>query len=110
MEGDQSPDPLLGEQVYVPYTDGVYPWVVTSVLAGQGGRVSVDHPGEKEMFRVERHLLCACHAAAVTHWEQHKAAVAGKKAAKGKKKPHPKPDANPPGEPAPKPPKLEPKP
>ena len=37
LEGDESPDPLLGEQVYVPYTDGVYPGVVTSVAAGAGG-------------------------------------------------------------------------
>ena len=37
LEGDESPDPLLGEQAYVPYTDGVYPGVVTSVAAGQGG-------------------------------------------------------------------------
>ena len=33
LEGDESPDPLLGEQVYVPETDGVYPGVVTSVAA-----------------------------------------------------------------------------
>ena len=110
LEGDESPDPLLGEQVYVPYTDGVYPGVVTSVAAGQGGRVWVEHPGEKEMFRVERHLLYASDAAAVTHWEQQKAAAAGKKAAKAKKKPNPKPDADPPAEPAPKPAKPEPKP
>ena len=37
---------------------------------GRGGRVWVDHPGEKEMFRVERPLLYASHTAAVTHWEQ----------------------------------------
>ena len=24
MEGNESPNPLLGEQVYVSYTDGVY--------------------------------------------------------------------------------------
>ena len=30
-------NPLLGEQVYVPYTDGVYPGVVTSVVGGAGG-------------------------------------------------------------------------
>ena len=53
LEGDESPDPLFGERVYVPYTDGVYPGVVTSVAAGRGGRVWVEHPGEKEMFRVE---------------------------------------------------------
>ena len=110
LEGDESLDPLLGEQVYVPYTDGVYPGVVTSVVGGARGRVWVEHPGEKEMFRVERHLLYASHAAAVTHWEQRKAAAAGKKAAKAKKKPNPKPDADPPAEPAPKPPKPEPKP
>ena len=110
LEGDDSPDPLLGEQVYVPYTDGVYPGVVTSVAAGQGGTVWVEHSREKEMFRVERQLLYASHAAAVTHWEQQKAAVAGKKAAKAKKKPNPKPDADPLAEPAPKPANPEPKP
>ena len=57
LEGDESPDPLLGEQVFVPYPDGVYPGVVTSVVAGGGDKVWVEHPGEKEMFRVERHLL-----------------------------------------------------
>ena len=36
LEGDESPDPLLGEHVYVPYTDGVYPGVVTSVVRGAG--------------------------------------------------------------------------
>ena len=107
LEGHESPDPLLGEQVYVPYTDGVYPGIVTSVVAGAGGRVWVEQPGEKEMFRVERHLLYASHAAAVTHWENQKAAAAGKKAAKAKKKSNPKPDANP-AEPAPKPAKPEP--
>ena len=76
MEGDESHDPLLGEQVYVPYTDGVYPGVVTSVVAGAGGRVWVEHTGEKEMFRVERHLLHASHTAAVAHWENQKAAKA----------------------------------
>ena len=25
LEGDESTDRLLGEQLYVPYTDGVYP-------------------------------------------------------------------------------------
>ena len=110
LEGDELPDPLLGEQVYVPYNDGVYPGVVTSVAAGQGGRVWVGHQGEKEMFRVERHLLYASHAATVTHWEQQKAAAAGKKAAKSKKKPNTKPDMDPPAEPAPKPAKPEPQP
>ena len=104
MEGDGSPDPLLGEQVYVPYTDGVYPGVVTSFVAGAGGgRVWVEHSEEKEMFRVKRHLLYASHATAVTHWEQQKAVPAGKKAAKAKKKSNPKPDVDPPAEPAPKP-------
>ena len=110
MEDDESPVPLLGEQVYVPYTHGVYPGVVTSVVGGAGGRVRVEHPWEKEMFQVERHLFYASHAAAVTHWEQQKAAAAGKKAAKAKKKPNPKPDVDPPTEPAPKPAKPEPKP
>ena len=108
MEGDESPDPLLGEHVYVPYTDGVYPGVVTWVAAGQGGRLWVEHPGEKEMFRVERHLMDASHAAPLTHWEQQQAAAAGKKAAKStKKNPNPKPDADLPAEPAPKPAKPE---
>ena len=37
LEGDESPDPLLGEQVYVPETGGVYLGVVT-LFAGGGGR------------------------------------------------------------------------
>ena len=37
LEGDESPDPLLGEHVFVLYLDGVYPGVVTSVVAGWGG-------------------------------------------------------------------------
>ena len=110
LEGDESGDPLLGDQVYVPYTNGVYPGVVTSVVGGAGGESLGGTPREKEMFRVERHLLYASHVAAVTHWEQQKAAAAGKKAAKAKKKPNPKPDADPPAEPAPKPAKPEPKP
>ena len=36
LGGDGSPDPLLGEQVFVPYTDGVYPGVVISVVVGVG--------------------------------------------------------------------------
>ena len=101
LEGDESPNPLLGEQEYGPYTDGVSPGVVTSVMGGAGGRVWVEHPGEKEIFRVERHVLYASHAAAVTHWEQQKVAAAGKKAAEAKRKPNPKRDADPPAEPAP---------
>ena len=66
----------------------------------------VEHLGEKEMFQVERHLLYASHAAAVTHGEQQKAAPTGKKAAKAKQKPNPKLNA----EPAPKAAKPEPKP
>ena len=111
LEGDESPDPLLGEQVYVPYTDGVYPGFVTSVVGwARGGRVWVEHPGEKEMLRVERHPFYASHAAALTHGEQQKAAAAGKKAAKAKKKPNPRPDVDPPVEAAPKPAKPEHKP
>ena len=110
LEGDESPDYLLGEQVYVPYNDGVYPGVVTSVVAGGGGEVWVEYPGEKEMFRVERHLLYASHAAAVTHWENQKGDRAAKAKAKAKKKSNPKPSAHPPAEPAPKPAKPEPKP
>ena len=52
LEGDESRDPLLGERVYVPYTDGLYPGFVTSVVGGAGGRVWVEHPREKDMFRV----------------------------------------------------------
>ena len=66
MEADESPDPLLGEQLFVPYPDGVYEGVVTSVVAGGGDKVWVEYPRKKEMFRVERHLLYASHAAAVT--------------------------------------------
>ena len=36
LEGDESPDPLLGAQVFVPNTDGVYPGAVTSVVQGAG--------------------------------------------------------------------------
>ena len=112
LEGDESPDPPLGAQVFVPYTEGVYPGVVTSVVGGggAGGRVWVKHPREKAMFRVERHVLYASHASTLTHWEQQKVAAAAKKAAKAKKAPNPKPDANPPAEPAPKPAKPDPKP
>ena len=34
----------------MPYTEGVYLGLVTSVLGG--GRVWVEHPGEKQMFWV----------------------------------------------------------
>ena len=37
LEGHESRDPLLGAQVFVPYTDGVYPGVVISVGGGAGG-------------------------------------------------------------------------
>ena len=70
----------------------------------------MEYPGEKEMFRVERHLLYASNAAAVTHWERQKADRAAKAKAKTKKKSNPKPDADPPAEPAPKPAKPEPRP
>ena len=95
MEGDEPPDPLLGAQVFVPYMEGVYPGVVTSVVGG-GGSVWVENPREKEMFRAEGHMLYASHASAMTHWERQKAAAAAKKAAKAKKKPNPKPDTHPP--------------
>ena len=109
LEGDESPEPLLGEQVSVPYTDGVCRGVVTSVVGwgGGGGRVWLEHPGEKEMFWVERHMLYASHAALGSHREQQNAAAAGKKAAKAKKKPNPKSDGDPPAKPAPKPAKPE---
>ena len=110
LEGDGSPDPLIGEHVYLPYTHGVYPGDVTSFVAGAGGRVWVEHPMEEELFRVERHLLYASHAAAVTHWENQKAAAACKKAAKAKRGSNPKADADPPAEPASKLAKPEPKP
>ena len=70
----------------------------------------VEHPGEKEMFRAERHLLYASNAAAVTHWLSQKAARAAKAKAKAKKESNPKPDADLPAEAAPKPAKAEPKP
>ena len=94
----------------MPYTDAVHSGVATSVVEGAGGRVWVEHPGEKEIFRIERHLLYALHAAAVTHCELQKAAAAGKKAAKAKKKANPKSDVDTPAEPALKPTKPEPKP
>ena len=92
----------------MPYTDGVYPGFVTCVVGG--GRVWVEHPREKEMFRVDKHLLYASHAAAVTHWEQQNTAATAKKVAAKppKKKPNPKPDADPPAEPAPGPQSLTP--
>ena len=68
----------------------------------------VEYPGEKEVFRFERHLLYASHAAAGTHWENQKADRAAKAKAKAKKKSNPKPDADPPAEPAPKPAKANP--
>ena len=52
--------------------------VLTVVVGVAGGRVWVEHLREKEIFRVQRHLLYASHAAAVTHWGQQKAAAAGK--------------------------------
>ena len=35
-EGDESPDSLLGAQVFVPYTDGVYPGLVISAVGREG--------------------------------------------------------------------------
>ena len=52
---------------------------------GGGGECGWNTQGEKEMFRVDRHLFYASHAAAGTHWEQQKATAAGEKAAKVKK-------------------------
>ena len=105
LEGDESPDSLLG---------ALHRWCLPGGCnlgcGGVGGRVWVEHPGEKEMFRIEKHLFYDSHAAAVTHWEQQKAVAAGKKAAKAKKKPNPKTDADPPAEPVSKPAKPEPKP
>ena len=37
LEGDESLEPLLGAQVFVPYTEGVYPGVVTWVVGGGRG-------------------------------------------------------------------------
>ena len=96
LEGDESPDSLLGAHILVPYTEGVYRGVVTSVVGGAGGRVGVEHPGEKEMFRVDRHLLYACHASAPTRWEQQNTTAATNKPPKTKTKPNPKSDADPP--------------
>ena len=50
LEGDESPDPLLGEHVYVPYTDGVYPGVVTSVVGGRGGECGWNTQGKRRCF------------------------------------------------------------
>ena len=36
LEGDDSPDPLLVAHFFVPYTEGVHPGVVTSVVGGGG--------------------------------------------------------------------------
>ena len=47
LEGDESPDPLLGEHVYGPYIDGVYLGVVTSVVGGGGGAGGVCVPGTR---------------------------------------------------------------
>ena len=109
LEGDESRHPLLGTEAFVPYTEGIHPGAVTSLVQGAGGRVWVDYAREKEMFRVERHLFHASHASALTHWEQQTAAAAAEKAVKAKKKPNPKPDTEPPAEQVRKPAKGDPR-
>ena len=69
----------------------------------------MEHPGEKVMFRVEKHPLYASHASALIHWEHQKVAAVAKKAAKAKKKSNPKRDGDLPAEPAPKPAMVDPK-
>ena len=70
----------------------------------------VEQRGENVIFQVDMHVLYASQAAPVTHWEQQKAAAAGKNGAKAKRKPNPKLDADPPAKPAPKPAKPYPNP
>ena len=57
LEGDESPDPLLGEHVYVPYNDSVYAGVVTSVVAGGGGRCGWNTQGKRRCFGL-RGICC----------------------------------------------------
>ena len=57
LEGDESRDPLLGEQVYVPYTDGVYPRVVTSVVGGRSGVCGCNTQGKRRCFGL-RGICC----------------------------------------------------
>ena len=57
LEGDESPDPLLGEQVFAPYPDGVYPGVVTSVVAGGGIRCGWSTQGKRRCFGL-RGICC----------------------------------------------------
>ena len=55
LEGDEPPDPLLGAQVFVPYTEGVYPGVVTWVVGGRGGGWNTQ--GERRCFGL-RGICC----------------------------------------------------
>ena len=73
MEGNGAPNTLLVSKVFMPHTDGFYLGVLTSVV---GVCVWVEHPGDKEMFLVERHLWYAFHALTVSHREQQKALAA----------------------------------
>ena len=57
LEGDDSPDPLLGEKVYVPYTDGVYREVVTSVVGGRRGECGWDSHRKRRCFGL-RGMCC----------------------------------------------------
>ena len=56
LEGDESPYPLLGAQVFVPYTEGVYPGVVTSVVGG-GGECGWNTQGKRRCFGL-RGICC----------------------------------------------------
>ena len=67
LEGDESPDPLLGEQVYVPYTDGVYPGVVTSVVGGAGGGGCVGGPPRGKGDVSGREACVVCLSCCSTH-------------------------------------------
>ena len=50
LAGDGSPDPLLGEQGFAPYTDGVYPGMVISVVVGAGKQCGWNTQGKRRCF------------------------------------------------------------
>ena len=50
--------PCFVSRCMCPTTDGVYPGVVTSVVAGAGGRVWVEHPGGKRRCFGLRGICC----------------------------------------------------
>ena len=56
LEGDESPDPCL-VKLFVPYTDDVYPGVVTSVVGGQGGECGWNTQGKRRCFGL-RGICC----------------------------------------------------